>query len=134
MSALKAFRINLKLPIYCLVLIQEGIRRWRCGDVSFGSVEVACAVADLVRDNLGYMLAVQALSEMEQGATGVPVSDGWVYASACLGLGWDCVWAGDHGCHVSDACRCLESLDRSLRTMGRTALAPGRTTLAVEGA
>ena len=64
-SALKAFRINLKLPIYCLVLIQEGIRRRRCGDVSFGSVEVACAVADLVRDSLRYMLAVQAVSEME---------------------------------------------------------------------
>jgi hypothetical protein len=89
---------------------------------------VACALADLVRDILRHMLAVQALSEMEQGAAGVPVSDGSVHASACLGLGCDCVCAGDHGCLVSVARRCLESLDRSLRTMD-TALAPGRTAL-----
>jgi hypothetical protein len=30
--------------------------------------------ADLVRDSLHSMLEVQAISEMEQGATGVPVS------------------------------------------------------------
>jgi hypothetical protein len=53
---------------------QNKVRLRRCGDVSFGSVEVASAVADLVRDSLRYMLAVQAVSEMEQGATGVPVS------------------------------------------------------------
>jgi len=37
----------------------------RCGDVNFGSVEVASAVADLVRDSPGYKLVVQALSEVE---------------------------------------------------------------------
>jgi hypothetical protein len=124
LSALKAFRINLKLLIHCLALIQEGFRYRRCDDVSFGSVEVACALADLVRAGLDYMLAVQALSEMEQRAAGVSISDGSVNASACLGLGCDCVWAGDHGCDVSAAGRCLESLDRALRTTGRSARSP----------
>jgi hypothetical protein len=95
----------------------KGFRYRRRGDVSVGSVEVACALADLVRDILRNMLAVQALSEMEQGAAGVPISDGSVDASACLDLGWNCVCAGDYRCLVSAAGRCLESLDRSLRTM-----------------